>query len=155
MLVPTVWVAVCLASKAIVAVSSLDKPYYNLDEAEYLFRDFVEEHGKVYDSKEYFERFEIFKESLNDINERNEKYPHTVFKLNYQADLKFEELYGRHLRNSTKFIETSKQVTIPDGPLIAPPAFDWRTRGKVTGVKNSGENKYCRNANIFSAVGMA
>ncbi|XP_061711444.1 pro-cathepsin H-like [Cydia pomonella] len=153
MIVPTFWVGVCLASSAVMAFSNLDKPYYDLDDAENLFRDFIKEHGKVYDRSEYSERLEIFRENLKDINRRNEKYPMTAFKVNHLADMKHEELHIHIFkeRHSQQLSETIKKVTIPDGPNPAPDTFDWRTHGKVSDVKNSGKSCFL-GSYIFSAI---
>ncbi|XP_063619628.1 procathepsin L-like [Cydia splendana] len=146
----TFWVAVCLASSAVVAVS-LDKPYYDLDDAENLFKDFIKQHGKVYNGREYLERLEIFKESLKDINFRNEKYPLTVFAVNRFSDLTPDELELYRgivpLRNVTE-----NKTTMPFHPNIVSnevPAFDWRKEGIISPVKDQGK---CGCGYIFATV---
>ncbi|XP_061711448.1 procathepsin L-like [Cydia pomonella] len=148
MLVSTVWVAACLASSAVMAVSHLDKPYYDLNDAENLFKDFIKQHGKVYNGREYSERLEIFKESLKDINSRNEKYPQTVFKVNHFSDLTPEEL--ELYRGVVPVRNVSKAIPYRTNTLSRLPEFDWRKVGVITPVKNQGK---CGCGYIFSAIG--
>jgi C1A family cysteine protease len=144
-----VLIAVCVASSTVVTASGLEKLFYDLEDAESLFREYVKQYGKVYDRREYFERLAIFKERLEDINMRNEKYPLTVFKVNRFADLRREEMEqykGLRLSNET----TTNKVTIPKSPIAAPDSFDWRKKGVVSHVKNQGG---CGSCYIFSAIG--
>ncbi|XP_063532772.1 procathepsin L-like [Cydia strobilella] len=151
MSLPTIWVAmaVCFVSSTVMAVS-LEKPYYELNDAENLFRDFVKQHGKKYDRKEYSERLEFFKETLKDINWRNEMFPNTVFAVNHFADLRPEELQQylgfRPLNGTVKKVSILKS----DEPVTAPDAHDWRQHGKVSHVKDLGQ---CGSSFIFSAIG--
>ncbi|XP_061711446.1 procathepsin L-like [Cydia pomonella] len=137
---------VCLASSTVLA--AYDKPFYDLEDAENLFKEFVQEHEKVYNRREYYERLEIFKATLKDINEQNAMFPDTVFALNHFADLKPEEL--EHYFGFKPSNETTQKVNTPNGPRPLPINFDWRTRNAVSHVKNQG---YCGSAYIFSAIG--
>ncbi|XP_047984327.1 procathepsin L-like [Leguminivora glycinivorella] len=145
MFVPIVLATVCLASSTVLA--AFDKPYYDLEDAENLFDAFLQEHNKVYTRQEYHERLAIFKKSLKSINEQNEKFPDTVFGLNYFADLTPKELqcYRGYKQQNVNLTN----VEITEG-LDAPEAFDWRQQNKVTHVKNQQQ---CGSCFIFSAIG--
>ncbi|XP_047984349.1 pro-cathepsin H-like [Leguminivora glycinivorella] len=154
MLVPILfWVAICIASSAVMAASNLDKPYYDLDNAENLFKKFIKEYGKLYEGNDYFERLEIFKENLKDINRRNEKYSLAVFKVNRLADLKPEELHNTRSGYFKNFNENTNKVAFPPGTTAAPKSFDWRTHGKVTRVKDMGIRACYGCTYLFSATG--
>ncbi|XP_063532771.1 uncharacterized protein LOC134743308 [Cydia strobilella] len=146
MLVPVVLATVCLASSTVLA--AYDKPLYDVEDAENLFKDFVKDHKKVYNRREYFERFEIFKETLKDINERNAMFPDTTFAVNHFADLKPHEL--QHYLGFKPSNETIKKVKIPNRPHPLPEGFDWRYHHAVSHVKSQ---KLCGSCFIFSAIG--
>ncbi|XP_063377489.1 pro-cathepsin H-like [Cydia fagiglandana] len=147
MFVPIVLATVCLASSTVLA--AYDKPYYDVEDAENLFKNYVQEYKKVYNQREYYERLEIFKETLKDINERNAMFPDTVFAVNHFADLKPKELeYYFGLMPSN---ETAQKVKLEFGsrpPL--PKNVDWRDRNAVSHVKDQGQ---CGSGYIFSAIG--
>ncbi|XP_061711456.1 procathepsin L-like [Cydia pomonella] len=147
MFVPIVLATVCLASGTVLA--AYDKPFYDVEEAQNLFEDFVQEHKKVYNRREYYERLAIFKETLKNINEQNEKFPNTVFALNHFADLKPHEFQYYHGFEPPKDMNLTK-LEITEGLDSLPAEFDWRQYNKVTHVKNQGQ---CGNCFIFSAVG--
>ncbi|XP_063619631.1 procathepsin L-like [Cydia splendana] len=120
-----------------------------MEDAENLFDDFLQEHKKVYNRREYNERLAIFKKTLKHINEQNEKFPDTVFAINHFADLKPHELECYRGFKLPKDINLTK-VEITEGLGSAPESFDWRQQNKVTHVKDQGQ---CGSCYIFSAVG--
>ncbi|XP_061711457.1 procathepsin L-like [Cydia pomonella] len=146
MFVSIVLATVCLASSTVLA--AYDKPYYDVEDAEKLFNDFVQEHKKLYNQRDYYERLEIFKETLNDINEQNAMFPDTVFAVNHFADLKpheREQYHGLKLPSGNR----TKAVVL-DLPEATDTELDWRKKDAVTHVKSQGQ---CGSCYIFSAVG--
>ncbi|XP_063376939.1 procathepsin L-like [Cydia fagiglandana] len=146
MFVPIVLATVSLASSTVLA--AYDKPYYDVEDAENLFKNYVQEHKKVYNRREYYERLEIFKETLKDINERNDRFPDTVFGVNHFADLKPHEraqYHGFKLPSGNR-----TKAVLPDLPEVTATELDWRKKDAVTHVKNQGR---CGSCYIFSAVG--
>ncbi|XP_047984464.1 probable cysteine protease RD19C [Leguminivora glycinivorella] len=145
MFVPIVLAAVCLASSTVLAAT--DKPFYDVEDAENLFESFLQEHNKVYKNRrEYYERLGNFKKTLKNINERNAKFPDTVFALNQFADLYPEELQKY---NGFTLPTNVKGVVLPDGPTPTEDHFDWRDKGVVSHVKYQGFSL----SYIFSALG--
>ncbi|XP_061711459.1 procathepsin L-like [Cydia pomonella] len=145
MFLPIVLATVCLASSTVLA--AYDKPFYDVEDAENLFKDFVQEHKKVYHRREYYERLGIFKKTLKDVNERNAEFPDTVFEVNHFADLYPHEL---EQYNGFKLPENIASVKLPDGPIPTEAQFDWRDKHAVSHVKSQGQ---CGSCYIFSAVG--
>ncbi|KAI5645713.1 cathepsin propeptide inhibitor domain (I29) domain-containing protein [Phthorimaea operculella] len=70
----------------------LDKPYYDLKDAEQLFEKFIKDYHRVYkDAQDKEIHFEAFKKSLIEINKQNAENPSAVYDINDFADNTPEE----------------------------------------------------------------
>ncbi|KAL0895151.1 hypothetical protein ABMA27_013602 [Loxostege sticticalis] len=128
--------------------SAPQKPFYNIEDAVSLFEDFIKTYNKEYTSEvEKQARYEIFKNNLEDINERNQNSKSAVFGINQFADLTQEEFSQKYtLRHSRRNIrsETKCSPHVYNGTSVgAPDSFDWRDQNKVTPVKDQLECKSC------------
>ncbi|XP_042508580.1 cysteine protease XCP1-like [Macadamia integrifolia] len=130
------------------------KDLASMDRLIELFESWMSKHGKVYKSiEEKLERFDIFKDNLEHIDERNKKVTSYWLGLNEFADLTHEEFKKTHLGLKTDFDlprrrESSMDFMYRDVEDI-PKSVDWRKKGAVTHVKNQGE---CGSCWAFSTV---
>lgn len=107
-----------------------------------LFESWIEKHGKIYKSiEEKLHRFEIFKDNVLHIDERNKVLANYWLGLNEFADLSHEEFkknyLGLNAELATKKRQSPEEFTYTDVTVI-PKSVDWRKKGAVTAVKNQG-----------------
>nr|CAA26255.1 cysteine proteinase I precursor [Dictyostelium discoideum] len=121
------------------------------------FLEFQDKFNKKYSHEEYLERFEIFKSNLGKIEELNliaiNHKADTKFGVNKFADLSSDEFKNYYLNNKEAiFTDDLPVADYLDDEFInsIPTAFDWRTRGAVTPVKNQGQ---CGSCWSFSTTG--
>ncbi|XP_047987093.1 thiol protease aleurain-like [Leguminivora glycinivorella] len=132
------------------AAEVFEKPYYDLSDAHNLFKEFVQKYGKAYNSEEYSQRLEVFKESIVEINERNAMHAETVFDITQFADLTFEE--RRSLSGSlVEDLEMVTELELGLEEITAPEEWDWRDQGIVTPVKSQ---MGCGSCWIFASIGV-
>ncbi|EFA83712.1 cysteine proteinase 1 [Heterostelium album PN500] len=118
------------------------------------FRQFQIKYNKQYTSSEYAERFATFKSNLKVIDEKNRdaasRKSSVRFGVNEFADLSQSEFRATYL-NSVQAVRDPNAAVAADLPVEdLPTAFDWRTKGAVTGVKNQGQ---CGSCWSFSTTG--
>ncbi|KAI3860191.1 hypothetical protein MKW92_015030 [Papaver armeniacum] len=110
-------------------------------------------HGKAYRSiEEKVHRFEVFKDNLKHIDERN-NYSYWLG-LNDFADMSHEEFKKKYLGLKINNQIPRKRTESPSSPQDAadadlPKSMDWRKKGAVTHVKDQGG---CGNCWAFSTV---
>lgn len=117
-----------------------------------LFESWMSRHGKIYKSiEEKMHRFEVFKDNLKHIDERNKKVTSYWLGLNEFADLshgEFKEMYLGLKAEMPRKTASSEEFTYRD-VVDLPKTVDWRKKGAVTNVKNQGA---CGSCWAFSTV---
>jgi len=100
-------------------------------------------HNKVYSSSgEESARFVNFLESLERVEKRNQKAENPVFGLTKFSDLTPEEFKSNYLGYIPRLSNEPRPILhVPEG--VAPNTFDWRTKNKVTPVKDQGQCGSC------------
>lgn len=140
----------------------------SMDKLVELFESWMLKHGKSYEStEEKLHRFEIFKDNLKHIDERNRELQvissywlglnefsdmsHEEFKNKYLTGLKPDDELSRRshhdssIRSSGSYSEIFLYKNVED----LPQSVDWRKKGAVTHVKNQNP---CGGCWAFSAV---
>jgi len=118
------------------------------------FVDFVKTYNKQYTVDEFFNRFEIFKSNMAMAEAHNAKNLSWTLGVTQFADLsgdEFTKLYlGKVLQ---KPVEQPKRLRVmsPQGEK-ADPAFDWRTKGAISPVRNQGQCGSCWAMTVVAAV---
>jgi xylem cysteine proteinase len=112
-----------------------------IDKIIQLFESWISKHDKIYRSmEEKLHRFEIFKENLKHIDQRNKEITGYWLGLNEFADLSHEEFKNKYLGLKSEFPrrrESSRDFSYGD-VVDLPKSVDWRKKGAVTPVKNQG-----------------
>ncbi|GBG90340.1 hypothetical protein CBR_g50588 [Chara braunii] len=112
-----------------------------LRNVDFVFQQFVEEHGKNYTGKEYAYRRQVFAKNLmkaawNQLND-----PSALHGINPFSDMTEDEFEHRFLGLHTPQ-HVWKMRSAPTIPYLPtddlPEDFDWRMKGAVTPVKNQG-----------------
>lgn len=122
-----------------------------------LFESWIDKHGKMYKSlEEKLHRFEIFKDNLKHIDERNKVVTNYWLGLNEFSDLshdEFKKMYlGLKLDQIPRRNESPENFKYRDVEDL-PKSVDWRKKGAVARIKNQGScgmyTQYAHNKIIF------
>ncbi|KAG8369302.1 hypothetical protein BUALT_Bualt15G0137200 [Buddleja alternifolia] len=107
-----------------------------------LFESWIDKHGKKYKSlEEKLHRFEIFKDNLKHIDEKNKVNSNYWLGLNEFADLSHEEFKKIYLGLKADRLpqrdESLQEFKYRDFESL-PKSVDWRKKGVVSRIKNQG-----------------
>lgn len=125
---------------SIVGYSSEDLK--SMDKLIELFESWMSRHGKIYETiEEKLLRFEVFKDNLKHIDDRNKIVSNYWLGLNEFADLSHQEFKNKYLGLKVDLSQrresSEEEFTYRDVDL--PKSVDWRKKGAVTPVKNQGQ----------------
>jgi cathepsin L len=120
-----------------------------------MWNSFKAEHGKAYTPSEELERFAIFHENLQFINEHNEKFARGEVSfevgVNPFSDWTDAELARRNgFAPSAEVDSMETEVFVYPEGVSAPSSLDWRQKKYVTDVKDQGQ---CGSCWSFSTTG--
>ncbi|XP_073123830.1 cysteine protease XCP2-like [Henckelia pumila] len=122
-----------------------------IDKLVNLFESWMDKHGKKYKSiEEKLHRFEIFKDNLKHIDEKNKATSNYWLGLNEFADMSHDEFKKAYLglKILHKKNESPQAFMYKDFDAL-PRSVDWRKKGAVTRIKNQGS---CGSCWAFSTV---
>lgn len=113
-----------------------------------LFESWLDRHEKKYESiEEKLHRFEIFKDNLKHIDERNNAITNYWLGLNEFADMSHDEFKRKFLGLKVEQLprrnESPEEFKNRDFEGL-PKSVDWRKKGAVTRVKNQGSCGTCK-----------
>ena len=116
------------------------------------FQKFITKYNKKYNSiNEFLSRFEIFKKNVKEaLSQNHETFKVGITKFSDLTQQEFSKTYlNRNYYNALE-IENYEPVILQEN-LALPKSLDWRTYGRVSPVKNEGDECYSHWA--FSVVG--
>ncbi|PNX95518.1 xylem cysteine proteinase 1-like protein, partial [Trifolium pratense] len=118
-----------------------------------LFESWISKHGKIYETiEEKLLRFEVFKDNLKHIDDRNKIVSNYWLGLNEFADLSHQEFKNKYLGlkvDLSQRRESSNEEEFTYRDVDLPKSVDWKKKGAVTAVKNQCQ---CGSCWAFSTV---
>jgi xylem cysteine proteinase len=115
----------------------------SMDKLIELFESWMSRHGKIYETiEEKLLRFEVFKDNLKHIDDRNKIVSNYWLGLNEFADLSHQEFKNKYLGlkvDLSQRRESSNEEEFTYRDVDLPKSVDWRKKGAVTPVKNQGQ----------------
>jgi len=119
------------------------------------FVDFAKTYDKQYTVNEFFYRFEIFKSNMALAEAHNAKNMSWTMGVTQFADLSGDEFakqyLGKVLQKPASTLPKRTKVFSPQGEN-ADPAFDWRSKGAISPVRNQGQCGSCWAMTVVAAV---
>eukprot|EP00933_Yihiella_yeosuensis_P020764 TRINITY_DN1658_c0_g1_i2.p2 TRINITY_DN1658_c0_g1~~TRINITY_DN1658_c0_g1_i2.p2 ORF type:complete len:331 (-),score=47.59 TRINITY_DN1658_c0_g1_i2:199-1191(-) len=141
--------ALIVAATAAVATANLSEP-----QTQFLFTQFVQTHNANYETKDFFNKYSVFKQNLDVILAHNAN-PSKTFTMGVTkfADLTAEEFAARHTMKPMGASLRAKSARKFSSRAKVPASVDWRDDKNVVGaVQDQGQ---CGSCWAFSAVGAA